>query len=76
MKYVEWDEPWQMDEESSTSWVGVTSRMTCEDAIRWSKYLAEKFHKDHPKYPYKTDQEALDDFIIINWARIVDVPSG
>jgi hypothetical protein len=73
MKYVEWVEPWELDINPVVSPITVTSRMTCEDAIKWMRYKEDKLHFNHPKYPYKSDQDALNDFIAINWARIIDV---
>jgi hypothetical protein len=64
-KYMEWDEPF------NRTGCHVICRMTFDDVIKAMKELQED-HKDHPNYPYKTDQEALDDFQTIHWARIID----
>lgn len=66
-KYVEWNEPWQYGT-CHTSWVNVTSRMTVEDAIRYQRgYCAEK------AFYYKSDEDALADFLTIHWAKIIEV---
>lgn len=64
-KYMEWMEPY--DDGDSC----VICRMSFEDVIKSMKKYQEAF-KDHPNYPYKSDQDALDDFQVIHWAAIVE----
>lgn len=66
-KYVEWMEPYDSGDSC------VICRMSFEDIIKSMKRLQENF-KNHPNYPYKSDQEAIDDFIVVHWGRIIDCP--
>lgn len=43
-----------------------------EDVIKYMKEEWQLQFKDHPNYPYKSDIEALDDFIAIHWAYEVN----
>lgn len=74
--YVEWVEPWSLEKlpDGGIPSICVTSRMTCQDAIIWMKYIAKLKHSNHPNYPYKSDAGALEDFIVINWAQIKEYP--
>lgn len=65
IKYVEWHEPF------GSGVVGYLCRATVEDVIRYMKEEYQEQYKDHPNYPYKSDEDALTDFKIINWAYIV-----
>ena len=41
--------------------------LTEEQAIEWQKKAAA-----HAGYVYKSDEEALDDFMVVHWARKVE----
>ena len=71
MKYVEWCEPRAMGE---LTFCTVTCSMSTDDAIRWMKHKAKTAHSKHPKYSYKNNQQALEDFITIYWATLKDIP--
>jgi hypothetical protein len=63
-KYVEWDEPFDVE-----AIYNLICRMSVEDAIAWQvAYVADK----SPAFEYKSDQEALDDFVTVRYARIVE----
>jgi hypothetical protein len=51
---------------------GYLCKAPVEDIINYMKEEYQETHKDHPNYPYKSDQDALDDFITINWATLVN----
>lgn len=51
---IVWDEPYSNDPLTN-----VECRMTREDVIKYQR----------AKYPYETDQHAVDDFITVHWAR-------
>lgn len=60
-KYVEWDEPYDGEQDPPH----VLLRMTIEDAVRAMR-RKDKYNQ------YQSDEQALDDFIVIHWARIVE----
>lgn len=63
MKYVEWIEPY--DNETDTTLI---CRLTVEDAIK-----AQRHHAFAQKgFVYETEQQALDDFVTVHWAKIVE----
>jgi hypothetical protein len=66
-KWVEWDEPYGPED------VHMICRVKADEIIKHMKNLQE-YKKDHPNYPYKSDQEALDDFVVIHWARTLEYP--
>ena len=66
-KLVEWIEPF------GNGKYGYTCTAVPGEVIKYMKEEYQEQFKDHPNYPYKTDQAALDDFIIINWATLIDV---
>lgn len=43
-----------------------------DDIISFMKEEYQENHKNHPNYPYKTDEDALLDFVAINWAEVYD----
>lgn len=61
--YIEWDEPF------GSGVVGYVCRAHKDDIIKYMKEEYQLKFKDHPKYPYKTDNDALLDFMVIHWAR-------
>ena len=60
-KWVEWSEPW-----GSTGFE-VVSRM------RW-KDVATVQRLREPRY--ESDEQAVDDFLVVHWARIVELPDA
>lgn len=64
--YIEWDEPFG----TGVSWY--TCRALKDDIIKYMKEEYQLQFKAHPNYPYKTDEEALQDFMVIHWARECD----
>lgn len=66
-KLVKWIEPF------GSGKYNYTCTATITEIIKYMKEEYQEQFKAHKNYPYKSDQEALDDFIAINWARIVDV---
>jgi hypothetical protein len=65
-KYVEWEDPWYSPGELP---VHVTNRMTVEHTINLQKNKAAK-----GGHTYDTDEQALDDFLVVYWASIVEIP--
>lgn len=59
---IEWDEPYD-----SECKINVTLRMAKEDAITLQKNHAKKVRG----YIYNSDIEALNDFMVVHWAREV-----
>lgn len=62
-KYVNWVEPL-----GDGSYGAIECRALITDVVRYMKEQYQEQFKDHPKYPYKSDEEALDDFISIHFA--------
>lgn len=62
MKYVEFIEPY-LDIKDAYAIV----RVPVEHAIKTQKFLAVHNHT------YESDQEALDDFVIIHWGRVIEL---
>lgn len=65
-KWVEWSEPF------GNVAVEVVCRMRVEDVIHYMIMEYQVEHKDHPNYPYRAQDEALQDFLTIHWGRIVE----
>ena len=65
-EYIEWDEPFGL---GKTGYKCIAHK---DDIIKYMKEEYQLQFKDHPNYPYKTDDEALLDFMVINWARESD----
>jgi hypothetical protein len=63
MKWVEWVEPGENDKV-------ITRRITAEKAIFMQKASA-RFVK--PDFRYENDQAALDDFITVHWANVIEI---
>ena len=76
MKYVEWAEPWNMttEENGYINYVDCIMKMRVENAVKWMHFIADKYHSEHPNYPYKNDEQALEDFIIMHGAYIKEYP--
>lgn len=58
MDYVEWIEPWGKNQECV-----LINRATVADAI----YV---WRQGHPDWLYLSDEDALHDFIVVNWATL------
>jgi hypothetical protein len=65
-KIVRWSEPF------GSGKYGYTAEATAEEIINYMKEEYQETHKNHKNYPYKSDQEALDDFVAIHWASVYD----
>ena len=67
-KWVEWSEPVYYkgsDEAELEDWVEEVKRMRVGDVILMRR-------TEEPRY--ESDQQALDDFLVVNWAQIVEYP--
>lgn len=67
MKYIEWDESYGTQEK-----LHIVCRAKEEDVIKYMIETYQRQWKYRPNYPYPNNQSALDDFIAINCARIVE----
>lgn len=68
MKYVVFEEPDRIeDQDGNFVPVDAVVHISIEEAIRRQRKAAKQ-HKGYD--PYKSDKEALDDFIVIHWAWI------
>lgn len=47
-------------------------RIKVDEVIEYMKNEYQEQYKNHYNYPYKSDQDALDDFMVIHWAKIID----
>ena len=65
-KYVEWVEPFWNEYPD----VPVILRLTVEDAIIVQKASLEK--SGNKTFKYESDEDALDDFVVIHWGNIVE----
>lgn len=66
-KYVEWIEPYYTYEDGRT--IGpVYLRLSVDNAIEIRKVIAAK-----ENFIYENDQQALDDFLVVNWGKIIEV---
>lgn len=63
---VQWDEPF------GSGKYGYTCTARASDIIKYMKEEYQEQHKNHRNYPYKTDKDALMDFVVIHWATIYD----
>jgi hypothetical protein len=61
---IEWYEPYDAEGK-----LNLICRMTKEDAIQ-AQYKARD--QVRPGFVYESDQQALDDFMVIHWAREVN----
>lgn len=61
---VQWDEPF------GSGKYGYTCKALGKDVIAYMKEEYQEQFKHHRNYPYKSDQEALDDFVTIHWASV------
>lgn len=61
-QYVEWVEPWSTDFKET-----LILRLTLKDTISVQKKQAAKIG-----YKYESDQKALEDFMMVHWAKIVE----
>jgi hypothetical protein len=68
MLYIEYDEPVHVGEEFICS---QAVRMLASDAIRLRRAVSVRVKG---RDIYESDQDALDDFMVINWARLVEAP--
>jgi len=59
--WVEWVEPYDKDAKFV-----VVSRLTKVDCIQWQKNYAKEMHD----YVYKSDDDALFDFMTVHWATL------
>ncbi len=63
-KYVEWVEPY--DEHCDITQI---LRLSVEDAIKAQKRSA---NIRNPLFEFDSDERALEDFIVVHWANIVE----
>jgi len=74
---VEWCEPWHyhdVNEAPHTKYINRVIRVTAEDAIIYQKaYVALENKVSNRTFEYKSDKEALDDFVIMNWGKLIEV---
>lgn len=56
-QYVEWVEPYGDGAEA------VIMQMSCEDVAKWQR-------RREPRYT--SDQEAIDDFVVVHWGKIIE----
>ena len=47
-----------------------TCTANAKDVIAFMQEEYQKQYKDRPEYPYKTNQQALEDFLVIHWATL------
>jgi hypothetical protein len=65
-KYVEWIEPYYTYPDGRT--IGpVYLKLSVEDAIEVRKVIAAQGN-----FTYENDQQALDDFIVVHWGKLVE----
>jgi hypothetical protein len=67
LRYVAYDEPIFHPDGSGKVVGNQRIIMTVKDATKVSKIIAE-----HEGHMYSNDEEALEDFIVINWAWLVE----
>ena len=65
-KWIEWIEPFGPDSEP------VYCRVTEQTAIATQKYTAATL-PGRTSYIYATDAEALDDFVTVHWASVIEI---
>ena len=61
---VVWDEPF------GSGKYGYSCSARASDVIKYMKEEYQETHKEHPAYPYKSDYDALMDFVAIHFAFI------
>lgn len=66
-KWVEWVDPL-----GSGSYGTIYCRARAGEIISYMKEEYQEQFQEHPNYPYKSDQEALDDFVATHWGSIVE----
>lgn len=64
-KYVEWVQPY--DEYCDIPQI---LRLTLEDAVKVQKRALVK--SGNASFQYESDEQALDDFVCVHWAKIVE----
>jgi hypothetical protein len=62
IRCVEWNEPWTQSFLGNS--ICATIRIKASDIITWQR---------RRKPRYESDQQALDDFLVVNWARVIEV---
>jgi hypothetical protein len=67
-KYVEWIEPFD-----ASGSIALICRLTVEDAIKWQQGAPER--AGNKVFKYESDEQALEDFVTVHWARIVSASS-
>jgi len=77
VRYVEWIEPWHYHDISSPHpaevYINRTIRVTVEDAIKMQKANAAfENRKNNRHFTYKSDEMALNDFVVTCWGKIVE----
>jgi hypothetical protein len=65
-KYVEWNEPFCF-KESGPRTLNVVQRMLVSDVIEWQHWHGKQLGKN-----YKSDEDALDDFVVVHWATVIN----
>lgn len=70
--YIEFDEPWGeiRSDDGTVHTISQTIRLLKSDVIAWQMSMYRM--TGQPKY--ESEQEALDDFMIVHWARLVEAP--
>lgn len=63
---VEWNEPFGEGK------YGYTCRASIEDVVAFMVTEYQQKFKSHPNYPYPSDKDALDDFLVIHCGCLVD----
>lgn len=67
MKYVEWIEPFDTLPDGTT--IGpVYCRLAVDQAI-----LHRKNQVRGTDFTYESDEQALDDFLVVHWGKVVDI---
>jgi hypothetical protein len=71
MKWVEWIEPFGVNNEP------VYMRVLPEVAIAVQKKCVEQSNlKNNRQFSYSSDEQALDDFMVVNWAMFKECSCG
>jgi len=73
-KYVEWVEPYHyVDDDKWDAHIMRICRVSVEDAIVFQKAAVKHDNKLRGRdFEYKTDADALDDFVVINWGTVIE----
>jgi hypothetical protein len=65
-KYIEYSDPHQVDD--ADGWVEIIHRIKWEDAAKLMRWI----HRKDPRGDlYANDDDAAEDFLIINWGKII-----